>query len=342
MDPKPNVSIVIPVYNGSNYLNEAINSVLNQTYTNYEIIVVDDGSTDTTWNIIQSYRDKVRGYRKDNEGVASALNLGIQKMHGRYFAWLSHDDLWLPEKLEKQINFLILNPDCKISYTDYYLIGPSGDVFQEIEVPWYPRINAIRELFKAGYIHGSSVVVEKMCLNEVGYFSTELKYTQDTEMWIRLLRKYEIGRIPEKLIKGRRHENQYSKRYQVSHVQELLFMLERTFLSFDVDELFPECKTIEEISKKKARAYTWFGDTMGHYYQFNLSEKYYRKSIDVYPSWKNIARIHLVKNLGLKNLSILLNHKNMRPIRCYFKLFIFQYQSLIKKVQGGIRVIVFW
>ena len=105
-DFNPLVSIVIPVYNGANFLAEAIDSALAQTYRNLEVIVVNDGSTDggATERIACSYGDKIRYFSKPNGGVSSALNLGIEKMKGEYFSWLSHDDLYAPDKIENQVN----------------------------------------------------------------------------------------------------------------------------------------------------------------------------------------------------------------------------------------------
>ena len=102
---KPKVSIVIPVYNGSNYLQEAIDSALAQTYSNMEVIVVNDGSNDdrATEKIALSYGERIRYFYKPNGGVATALNLGIEKMTGEYFSWLSHDDMYLPDKIEQEI-----------------------------------------------------------------------------------------------------------------------------------------------------------------------------------------------------------------------------------------------
>jgi glycosyltransferase involved in cell wall biosynthesis len=309
MDNKPKVSIVIPVYNGSNYLREAIDSALAQTYTNYEIIVIDDGSTDTTWDIILLYGDKIRGYHKENGGVSSALNLGIQKMQGKYFTWLSHDDLWLPNKLENQIHFFDLNPDCKVCYTDYLVIDFLGNELNFIDTPWYPRHIAIRELFKSGYINGCTVMIEKTCFEKVGFFSENLKTTQDTEMWIRLSRLYEFRRVPEKLIKERWHSQQGSKKIP-THSTEIISMSEDVFLSFDVDELFPECQYIMSVPKKKAKAYTWFGNTMARYRcQFDVAEKYYKISIKVDPSWHNGARIQLLKNRVRKFFKMLIDIK---------------------------------
>ena len=110
------VSIIIPVYNGSNYLKEAIESALGQTYKNIEILVINDGSNDKglTHNLAISFGDKIKYYKKENGGVASALNFGIVKMKGEYFSWLSHDDIYKPEKTELQIAFLNKNKDIKI------------------------------------------------------------------------------------------------------------------------------------------------------------------------------------------------------------------------------------
>ena len=121
----PLVSIIIPVYNGANYMREAIDSALAQTYKNIEIIVVNDGSKDNgkTEEIALSYGDQIHYFSKENGGCASALNVGIKNMKGEYFSWLSHDDLYYPSKIEHQINILneLDNKDT-IIYGGYELI----------------------------------------------------------------------------------------------------------------------------------------------------------------------------------------------------------------------------
>ncbi len=104
----PLVSIIIPVYNGANYLSEAIDSALAQTYKNIEILVINDGSNDhgATEKIAKSYGDKIRYFSKENGGVATALNLGIKKMKGEYFSWLSHDDIYYPNKVAVQVEVM--------------------------------------------------------------------------------------------------------------------------------------------------------------------------------------------------------------------------------------------
>src|ERR1044072_1092605 len=138
----PVVSVVMPVYNGEKYLRSAIQSVLDQTFHDFEIIVVDDGSKDSTPAIAQSYGDRVRYVRQENAGVAAAVNHGISLARGRYFAWLSHDDLWAPEKLSEQLRALQSVAGPAVCYTDIKLINGEGKVFDEKEAP-LPDRNAI-------------------------------------------------------------------------------------------------------------------------------------------------------------------------------------------------------
>lgn len=299
MDFIPLVSVVIPVYNGSNYLAEAIESALSQTYTNIEVLVINDGSDDdgNTRDIALSYGDKIRYFEKENGGVSSALNLGIKEMRGDYFAWLSHDDMWLPDKIEKQIRFFQENPVYKICYTDVYQINAKGKIIKSIDMPWYPRKKAIRELFKKMYIHGCSVMVHKDCFDKVGPFSEELTYTQDADIWFRLSRFFEFARVPERLVLGRRHKEQGSKRFQTQHSIEVVSMYEKTFINFEIDELFPDCPRQMNSNKKLAKSYIWFGDIMSLYHrQHNIANKYFVLAVETDRSLQNTVRIHQIKN----------------------------------------------
>ena len=185
MTESPLVSVIIPVYNGTNYLAESMASVLDQTYPNVELIVVDDGSTDGTWDLIQSYGDAVRGVRKANGGVASALNKGIATATGRYIAWLSHDDAFLPEKLSRQVSFLNEATSYRACYTDYSIIDGDGQVLRAVRMLDLPRDELRRHLFRWMFINGSTMLIERGCFEEVGSFREDLRSTQDVEMWFR-------------------------------------------------------------------------------------------------------------------------------------------------------------
>lgn len=214
-DFNPLVTIVIPVYNGSNYIKEAIDSALNQTYKNIEIIVVNDGSTDNTDKIARSYGDKIRYFKKENGGVATALNLAIKEAKGDYISWLSHDDVYYKNKIEAQIEVLNkLEDKNTILYSDYTFINKksrtksyfcieSFNPLHKLKLPLYPILN--------GLIHGCTLLIPKKCFFEVDFFDEKLKTTQDYDLWFKMFPKYKIHYVQEFLVKSRTHNNQGSK-----------------------------------------------------------------------------------------------------------------------------------
>ena len=209
----PLVSIVIPVYNGANYLREAIDSALAQTYKNIEILVINDGSTDdgATRAIALSYGDKIRYYEKDNGGVVSALNFGIDHMSGEYFAWLSHDDLYLPRKIEKQVNALLANYNTdhlSICVCNGTIIDKSGKTMylydnQANSFDIYPQCDL---LFGQGF-SGIMVLIPKVLFGICGQFHPSLA-THEYDMWLRLMRVANIVVVPDHLVLQRYHSEQ--------------------------------------------------------------------------------------------------------------------------------------
>jgi len=207
----PKVSIVIPVYNGSNYLKEAINSALAQTYKNIEIIVVNDGSNDegATESIAKSYGKKIKYYAKENGGVATALNLGIKKMTGEYFSWLSHDDLYYQDKIEKQIKFLASLKDKKVFlYSNYSILrdGLIAPVVQDHEM----LVRKSKYSLLRGCVNGITIMIPKIILDEMGDFNKELRCTQDYDYWRRIEAKYDFIHMEDVLSITRLHSAQDS------------------------------------------------------------------------------------------------------------------------------------
>lgn len=213
---EPLVSIVIPVYNGSDYMREAIDSALAQTYGNIEVIVVNDGSTDggKTDAIAHAYGDDIRYFFKENGGVATALNMGIEKMRGEYFSWLSHDDVYLPDKVSKQIQSLVMenNPNA-IVFCDYSTIDAGGRLLKEYRL----RKTACKSMkcFLATDIqtglHGCSLLVPKLFFDTYGVFCNNLKCTQDYDLWLRFTECCDFIHTPEVLVYSRQHSGQGSK-----------------------------------------------------------------------------------------------------------------------------------
>lgn len=223
---RPLVSIVIPVYNGNDFVDQAIRSAQAQTYSHYEIIVVNDGSSDNgkTAEICKSYGSGIRYFEKENGGVSTALNFAIQEMKGDYFSWLSHDDLYLPEKLERQIEALSRiseeQRESCILYCDVSLIDDQcnrlGKVLHFNSTPFLQNI-----LLECN-LNGCSLLVPKKAFQKVGTFNISLKTVQDIDLWSRMfLAGFTFVRIPEVLVLSRIHANQASKTMQVAHTSEI-------------------------------------------------------------------------------------------------------------------------
>ena len=218
----PLVSIIIPVYNGSNYVREAIDSAINQTYKNCEVIVVNDGSTDNgeTEKIAKSYGERIRYYHKTNGGVSSALNFGIDKMKGTYFSWLSHDDVYEVDKVEKQIN--LLNKYGKEDIIGLCEIKTIDKDSKEISSVQRKRnlstekINnwkdALNDLLINGSFYGCALLIPKEAIIKCGGFREDLRYCQDHLMWFKLvLSQIEFVYSSEKLVSLRVHDGQLTQ-----------------------------------------------------------------------------------------------------------------------------------
>ena len=211
---KPTVSVVIPVYNGENYLRLALESVLCQTFQDFEIIVVDDGSKDSTPDIAQSFGDRVRYVRQDNAGVAAAVNHGISLARGRYFAWLSHDDLWAPDKLSEQLRTMQNIDGPGVCYTDIKLIDGEGKIFDEKEAPLPDDPHAIVTAVLRGepvLFAAYSLVCDLCCFEQVGRYDLKKRHTQDADMLLRLARAFPFVRVPKKLMFVRDHGKRDSR-----------------------------------------------------------------------------------------------------------------------------------
>ncbi|TCP23795.1 glycosyltransferase involved in cell wall biosynthesis [Scopulibacillus darangshiensis] len=215
----PKVSVIIPFYN-CKYVQHAIESVLKQTYKNFEIIVVDDGSTQYR-ELIDPYKEKIKYIFKKNGGTATALNFGMKHAAGDLFAWLSSDDMFLPNKLQKQVDFMkATNAD--IVYTNFDLINDKNELTKsKVGVHLAKRIDLLRFLMKGCPINGSTVLMKMDVLRGEGQFDESLIYTHDYDMWIRLAMKKKVVSLNESLLKYRIHETMGSKKHTAKQMQEV-------------------------------------------------------------------------------------------------------------------------
>ena len=245
---QPKVSIVIPAYNASNYLADAIESALSQTYGNYEIIVVNDGSRDDgkTAEVAARYAGKIRYFEKENGGSSSALNCGIQQMTGEWFSWLSHDDLYYPDKLEKQIRLMnslnLFAEELKgyVFFGGSDLIDADGKFIRKTDAKTNEKIGRfVNGVLGNEYLvaeptrfnfHGCSCLVHRSAFEKVGCFDERLRLLNDIDMWYRLYTQGFIVRyVPESLVMGRVHSKQISRAIGYSyHNPEQDMFWERT------------------------------------------------------------------------------------------------------------------
>lgn len=238
LEYKPLISVLIPVYNGSNYLEEALESVLKQTYSNYEIIVVNDGSNDEgkTKKIALKYENKIRYFEKENGGVASALNYGISKANGDYISWLSHDDIYNENKLLKQVEVLNkLKKKETILFSNFELINENSVVYSKTN--FNERLtneeleNDILPVLK-GTTNGCTMLIPKSILESSGGFDESKKTTNDYIMWFNIFSKYPKKFIPDYLIKYRIHSEQDTKKSPV-YISESEDMWTKVFNALD-------------------------------------------------------------------------------------------------------------
>lgn len=294
---EPLVSIIIPVYNGENYLRDAIESSLSQTYPKVEILVVNDGSRDNgaTEKIALSYGDKIRYYYKENGGVATALNLGIQKMKGEYFSWLSHDDMYYPNKIASQIHALAEHGDMKaIVQSDYDLLDVNSQTTTHVkQSTMYPLEQLTNSVFPVlqGLIHGCSLLIHKSHFKRVGVFDTELITTQDYDLWFRMLRNQRTVYVEESLVLARLHDVQGSRTLTCHNP-------ERDQLHLD----FLKVLTEEEMCSMYGSSYNFYHRMACYFKGGKMKESYHYAN-------KKLQNSEVPENLseGLSNLHKFIN-----------------------------------
>ncbi len=204
----PLVSVVIPVYNAQDVIGETIESVLAQTWTDREIVVVDDGSSDASGEIVRSFGAQVRYVRQENGGVARARNRGIAESAGEYIALLDHDDLWHPQKLERQVTVLDGRPEVGMVITDVAHLARDGKPMGIVGAGYNPSETFAR-LFVRGYVPTpSAAMIRRSVFETVGGFDERFPSAglDDHELWTRIAARYEIASIPEPLTYHRNRE----------------------------------------------------------------------------------------------------------------------------------------
>lgn len=256
---EPKVTIIIPVYNGSNYMAQAIDCAINQTYKNIEILVVNDGSTDggESEKIALSYGDSIKYYNKPNGGVSSVLNFALDKASGEWFSWLSHDDLYYPDKIKKQVEFINTLPSGTdfnkvVVHTATESIDKDGRV---IKTPSYSDLsieeNSLETVIGNVYnyrLSGCSFLLPTSCYKDVGGFREDIRTVSDVEYWYRLLfNGYQFYCMKNDiLVKNRSHGTQVGKTKVSLFEQELNTLHINIADTLDKSEL---CNSVKDMER---------------------------------------------------------------------------------------------
>lgn len=243
-DQNPRVSVVIPTYNRAHLIPRAIQSVLDQTYKDLEIIIVDDGSKDNTEEIVKNFKNKKIIYiqHKKNKGASAARNTGVKASRGEYIAFQDSDDEWFPDKLEKQIKaFNNSSPEVGVVYSGFYKV--EGD--KKIYVPnddrfTYKEGNIHGELLKGNFVGTPAVLIKKECFEKVKYFDEYLPALEDWDLWIEMSKHYHFKYIDEPLL------NSYSTPNSVNLNQKNMLKAREIILRNHLNDFDKNKKVLSE------------------------------------------------------------------------------------------------
>jgi len=211
---KPLVSVIMPAYNAELYISEAIKSIINQTFQNWELIIINDGSTDATEKIILDFERKDKRIKylfQENGKQGKARNLGIQQSRGEYIAFLDADDLWVENKLVIQVNYLITNTEIDLIFSQGYSLNQGNPIDFDIIVKPIWNINDLPLFIQKNQIPILSVVVKKRCLDNVSNFIEDLdiQNVEDYHLWLKLLiKQFMYTSISDRLFYYRIHSDQ--------------------------------------------------------------------------------------------------------------------------------------
>ncbi|MBD2501189.1 glycosyltransferase family 2 protein [Anabaena azotica] len=311
----PKVSVVIPSYNAMKYLPATVESVLQQTFTDFEVLIINDGSSDNILEWTTQITDpRVRVISQENKGLSGARNTGINNSSGEYIAFIDADDLWLPSKLEKQVKCLDNNPQAGLVYTWTAWTDETGKptgviVASDVEGYVWEQMVVNDKIS-----NGSSAMVRRICFDKVGLFDTELTSSEDRDMWIRLAAHYHFAVVKEPLTLYRRHSQSMSKN-RPKMLKNIRRVFEKTFESVPTELLYLRNRSYGWINlytawtcmdeKDYKEAIKYRRQALLHYPQLVFTDYFLRLSVA-------ILMMQLLGSHGYDNLRSLV--RNLRKL----------------------------
>jgi len=291
----PKVSIIIPVYNCEKYIRECVESALAQDYENIEVIVVDDGSTDATPEILKEFGDKIRYIRQENQGAAAAFNRGLQIATGNFVSWLSADDVFLPSKISRQVNKFLEDPGYAMVYTDYVKIDENGRELKIIHSYCPPPERFVREYLQGGFVSAVTMLIRRECLDKIGGFDESLQACVDYDLILRLLRHYCLGYIPIPLMKYRWHSDNQSHNYKLlQKSRDRIFL--KVLKDFSPQEIFGDLLKTKDVGA----AYEWLALIFARQFTFQAASMAMRRALREKFTLKRIILLELFQLMSTR------------------------------------------
>jgi len=239
MNNEPLVSIIIPAYNAEGYIKRALKSALGQTYKNIEIVVIDDGSTDKTAQIVKLiYSPKIVYIYQENQGLGAARNNGIKASKGQYITFLDADDYYLSEKIEKQVEFLQNRPDDQVVYCDFISFYSKAPLKFLKKIHKKLSGDVLKYLLKSCFINPNTIMLKRQVLENVGLFNEQRYYPEDWKIWLDIsLAGFKFSYLDEALVVIEMREESLTRmENRLSYVRNTLKMFEEIFLKMDDNE----------------------------------------------------------------------------------------------------------
>jgi glycosyltransferase involved in cell wall biosynthesis len=266
----PQVSVIIPTFNCAALVKEAIESALAQTYRDFEVIVVDDGSDDDTTSVVAQFGSDIHYLRQTNQGASAARNQGIAMSRGKYIAFLDADDVWKPNKLAEQIPVLERDSSIGLVYSDWAITSENGETKASQLKDLKPASGYVFDgLVQCGFILTSGTVVRRSCLEDVGHFDKTLSIAQDYDLWLRICYRWKIELVNKVLVTKRDRNGNLSSNL-VKTATERIALFDKALKNFT--DMTPATRRLV----KNQLAYNHWD--VGYYHFDQLSLREARKS----------------------------------------------------------------
>lgn len=284
------VSVVVPVFNRELYICDTLDSILSQTYQDIEIVAVNDGSTDNSLNLLEDYKqrypEKISIINQSNQGQVAARNAAIAVSRGAYVAFLDSDDLWLPEKLEKQMPLFC--DDVGLVYCAVYNIDESGRTVGMTPCETGVRGKAYLRMLTSNQMTGGTVVLSRAAIDAVGSFDESLSAAENWDLWLRVSKRFSIDYVDEPLVKYRKHSGNMSKDHEL-----MMNAIEQILAKHC------KCSTItteEDSACRIARANYEYRNGVHYFsrYECQKARGYFRNALALQPNFKD-ARARLLR-----------------------------------------------